>query len=136
MQKIFRAFIGPTGFRTARVYEGGGESSHYGAFVCDALESDLQSAESCQEHLGHVMAVLRGELDALDFSGNAYLIEVDRAAVTFSNQLTEDKGGEISTYEYLSILGFWLKFFESGMEPVEGVIAENIEDALVLTVRE
>lgn len=136
MQKIFRAFIGPTGFRTARVYEGGNESSHYGAFMCDALESDLQSAESCQEHLGHVLAALTGELEALDFSGNAYSIEVDRTAVVFSNQLTEHKGGEIPTYEYLSILRLWLKFSDSRMEPTEGVVAENIKDALAMMVCE
>lgn len=130
MRKVFHADIGPAGLPFARVYENGQMSKFYGEFLCDALPSDFQEVEFCQEHLNSVLAVMQQKEHSTEWVGNAYAIEVTKEIVTFSNELTGEKGGELPAYEYLSALVLWKRFLQNPSKPVEGEIAATSEEAI------
>jgi|GEM_PF-6616166 len=83
MGKVFQAFIGPTGLPSARVYEDGHLSRRYGEFLCDALPSDFQEVEFCQEHLDSVLAVVQQREPSTEWVGNSYAIEVMNGLAAF-----------------------------------------------------
>lgn len=134
MEKIFRAFIGPTGFGTARVFEGEVESEVYGGFLCDAFESDFQSVESCEQHIKSILDMFEHEQPSTQWSGNAYEITINPISTIFSNELTYDCGRKVPTYEYLSALCFWMQFLTTPSLPVENCLSCTNEDALCLAL--
>ena len=134
MRKVLHASIGPAGLPLARVYESGLVSKPYGEFLCDALSSDFQEVEFCQEHMNSVLAVVQQKEPSTEWVGNAYAIEVSNEIAAFSNELTGEKGGELPAYEYLSALALWKRFLRNPSRPFEGEIAATSEEAIRIAI--
>ncbi len=125
--KSIKLYVEQSGFRLARVFLDGISSSVHDAFLCDALESDFQSVESCNSYLDDLRQLANRERDCVIWSGNAYVIKARYDGIFFENILAEDSGGEIPLHELIFAVACWRDFLEESHKvTIEKVIPDDL----------
>ncbi|WP_444929713.1 hypothetical protein ACJJIF_18275 [Microbulbifer sp. SSSA002] len=126
--KNLKFYVDKSGVKLARIFVNGVPSAIHNTFLCDALEGDFQSTDSCELYLGALKKIALGKEEVAIWSGNAYEITARASGVKFENLHTEEIGGEIPLHELVFSLACWGEFLEGPSEEgLEKSIPDNLD---------
>ena len=89
--------------------------------MCEAIESDIQSAEgSGADFLRGIGQIESGQLDSLEADGNAWIAHIRRDKVWFEGLYSQGEGGEVTFEQYKLAVQTYVKFLaDPHRHPIE-----------------
>lgn len=105
----------------------GADSTPYDVFLCDALSSDFQEPQWCDEAIDSLKLAAASDTQEDIWVGNAYSLEYSGGRVLFENVLTNESGFSASVQEVIFALRSWRTFL-ADRQPATFVLEAGTSD--------